>query len=381
MIYELMLKNTVVLRFNTSNQTVQLVNELYVPIQLWQSANKWDDLGKFLSQRYESAHRSYISNLYDYYRVGADPLNTALACNGISYYDHYWIREKDSKLTWEDVNCFDNRLDTGIAKLMLFGYGENTSPTAVSPELSVRGMGRNCIARHDDDLYLVKRNLEVNLNSELLAGILWSKLDRLSKPLYNKVQIDCNYLNAIKLFTNQDTIFWHASDMKHAHAEIHRTIEEIMMDIDPIGFLKLVLFDYVVCNYARSEDSYGLMLQGNYLCTAPNFNLDHAFTIYAPSSIYPVFGMPFNQMLSYLYQKYKGYFSYLNEDFETLDKYVNGDGLCKFRQFELHEFFNETIDRIRHVLQFTRAASATDNVVIHGVDKSPFYLGEERVCQ
>lgn len=68
------------------------------------------NLNKFLDHRVIPKERPNISAIKDYFDSDSS-LELSLRSYMLSVSDHYWIKPADSKVTWADVNFYDNSFE------------------------------------------------------------------------------------------------------------------------------------------------------------------------------------------------------------------------------------------------------------------------------
>ena len=113
------------LEFDDATGSIQTINSIHAPDHLpigTSRENRERDrtaLNAWWTDRSIPASRSGVREALEVLDVASTKL-LLLRCYGLSLSDHYWIRPKDSGLTWDQINFFDNPFSDDMGDV-LFG--------------------------------------------------------------------------------------------------------------------------------------------------------------------------------------------------------------------------------------------------------------------
>lgn len=98
------------------------------------------------------------------------------------------------------------------------------------------------------------------------------------------------------------------------------------MQVDPLNFIKMQIFDYLTLDIDRNRDNYGLLRQnGNIVSLYPIFDHDSCFKGKSTNGNYFPAGKTFNKTLEMLQTTYKQQYSLLEQQIIYLKQYLVSD--------------------------------------------------------
>lgn len=149
--YTLMNKDKKVADFTVDAlEVVQVVN-LYERLPEWIK-----NFRTFIIGRQAPKQRENIKELL--IKAGCDTLQGYLdITHALSLIDTYWVREKESSLSWSRVSLYTNEFNEVVAKTAFEGglHGDNLSTT--SPEYGTDGSFAKCWVRENGQIRMLKR--------------------------------------------------------------------------------------------------------------------------------------------------------------------------------------------------------------------------------
>jgi len=187
--------------------------------------------------------------------------------NAVSITDTYWVKGKDSELTYEDVRFKTNLFD----KLALYGDPDSFNlEGGRTPELTNIGSFEKCWRIIDEEWYLYKAGSELELFSELFICNL-GKILGFNMAEY---EMDGEYIRS-KDFTNGASVNFEAmwgllgddEDYEKNYNALPRNCRE--------DYVKMIFLDTLCFNMDRHTKNYGILRDfesGDILKFAPNFD-------------------------------------------------------------------------------------------------------------
>lgn len=218
---------------------------------------------EFIYDRTPPKHRKHMIELLEQLE-----LNNIKAIidysRGLSLTDTFWIKPKDKKLKWKDINLYENDFSETIAKIAFEGglFGEKFSTT--TPELSTDGNLPKCWYRDKKSKIITlkkKGSFEECYNpgkepvSEYLASQI---LDVLKYPHINYTieYYENRKVSSCPLITNQSIslapVAYFASDLNSLidFCEKNDFIDDLY---------RIFIFDYIIYNVDRHLRNIGVL--------------------------------------------------------------------------------------------------------------------------
>lgn len=279
--YILMLKDTEVCSINRYNGTVVIYNSDLLPFDIYFEDGEYADrqnnivvFNWWCAHRILSLDREHAKAILNACGLkqaitDKDKADIALEYKCLSLKDFYWVRKKQDKLKWKDINLFDNSLSNAVVNIAL--KGENLSLTnkcLIDSDLSTDGVFPKAWYRQGHTFYLYKGNKNNSVEKEVRASKILQELG-FNVVNYEKTIYDKSIVAVSKCFTSNDIGYVTAGDMLQNY-DIDTTYYEY--DI-------MNLCDYLVGNSDRHQDNWGYAFNDKreIIGFAPIFDFNHAF--------------------------------------------------------------------------------------------------------
>ena len=224
----------------------------------------------------------------------SNPYLIAKICHFASLTDCYWLKDESESITWDDVNLFKNPFEKAISATSLLGapLPRLNRPRIHTPEITAQGMAAKAWIREDDGLYLYKVGRKELAASRILDvlgidHVTYTEADDANiKKISDKRHIDkIKRLNEkivkSKIITSEETsiVPWEEFQM---YCEYHGAdaYDEIRK-IDPDGYYKMQIADYILSNEDRHGANWGLYMDNRTGALGklyPLMDHDHAFS-------------------------------------------------------------------------------------------------------
>ena len=230
-----------------------------------------DGLKNWLSSRIAPKNREYVDSILS--RVGLarnDIPGIILVCKYLSLNDCYWVDDVDSKLTFDQVNLFDNPFKTIIARIAFTGYGTSTRASfSSSPEFTTNGMLPKCWRRIKNKIYLYKggtsgaRNTGNEPYSEYYASKIAERMG-LKHISYKLTKWKGTLCSVCELFTSREVSFVpiykfvNKNDINMLIGFFKSLGEDVYED-----FASMMVFDSIIFNTDRHLGNYGLLVDSS----------------------------------------------------------------------------------------------------------------------
>ena len=164
MVYTLMHFDTPLVVFSTERQVeanikilaVHEENKNLFPLDLAELSES--GIESWIRHRSIPKNRAYVDTLLSSLGLSINrPFDLIRVSKGLSLNDCYWLKQEDSRDSFDSVNLYDNRFSRVLGQIAFTGYGSsNVSGLTSSPEFTTNGMLPKCWRRIDGKIYLYK---------------------------------------------------------------------------------------------------------------------------------------------------------------------------------------------------------------------------------
>lgn len=164
MVYTLMHFDTPLVVFSAERQVEANVKILAVheenknlfPLDLAELSES--GIESWIRHRSIPKNRAYVDTLLSSLGLSINrPFDLIRVSKGLSLNDCYWLKQEDSRDSFDSVNLYDNRFSRVLGQIAFTGYGSsNVSGLTSSPEFTTNGMLPKCWRRIDGKIYLYK---------------------------------------------------------------------------------------------------------------------------------------------------------------------------------------------------------------------------------
>lgn len=205
----------------------------------------------------------------------------------LSYYcvsltDVFWIRRQGEKITFKELNLYDNPLNEAIVELSLKGRQMTVTNQELAPDLSTKGCFPKAWIREKDGFRLLKDGDRSAVQKELLASQVCQCFD-IPQVIYKEYLYNGEIVTESNIISSKEysMVSKMAFDIYACNHDLN-TID-VCIELDPINYYGMNILDYLTGNTDRHPENWG-------------FKIDNRTNQYI--SLYPI--MDFNQcFLSY----------------------------------------------------------------------------------
>lgn len=218
----------------------------------------------WLSQRTLILSQHYAKKLFQAYRLPQrdDMLSRAklsLICKSLSILDNYWVRSKDLNLHWTDINLRHNSLHKAIVQIQLHGKSMTLNGKPDSLAFSTTGSYAKAWHRDPDgSLWLYKAE---DHNSEDRIEVMCSNiLDRcnVAHCHYEERFDDDLRVCACPSMTSDKISIMDGDNFSSYCNHNNLDVDEELLRLDPDGYWKMMIVDYLLSNPDRHTQNWGL---------------------------------------------------------------------------------------------------------------------------
>ena len=295
MIYTLMHFDTPLVVFSAERQVEANIKILAVheesknlfPLDLAELSES--GIESWLKHRSIPKNRAYVDTLLSSLGLSINrPLDIISVSKGLSLNDCYWLKQDDSRDSFDSVNLYDNRFSRVLGQIAFTGYGSsNVSGLTSSPEFTTNGMLPKCWRRIDGKIYLYKGGTMGASNtgnepySEFYAYQIGKILGVNAVP-YSLSKWKNTLCSTCELFTSKDVSFVPVGRIvrsggmqavKDYYKELGAEFEKALND--------MFIFDALIFNTDRHYGNFGFLIDSHtneIIAPAPLF--DHGNSLF-----------------------------------------------------------------------------------------------------
>lgn len=189
-----------------------------------------------------------------------DRAEIALSYHSLSLMDVYWTKESDEHQSFEELNLFENHLESAFIDVSLRGKQmtiENRH--LIADDLATQGCYPKAWIRRNDGFYLIKDGGEEPVEQELLASKI-CRCFRLAQVEYEEEFYDGQKVSVSRIITSPDY-----SIVPMEYFEIYCMNHEIdkmqfILKLDAYSYYMMNIMDYLIGNTDRHWGNWGLLV-------------------------------------------------------------------------------------------------------------------------
>ena len=309
---------------------IEIYNPSYAPLAMNMNNNYLENINKWFQNRPIPKLRKNLKKLLERLNVQTteELLNKAY---GLSLSDQYWLKEENSKITWKDINFFNN--DFEYEAYLEASLDSSPSATKVnekvlkSPNNTTDGMLQKGWIIEDNKRVLVKGTYTPNREepfNEVLASMI-SKVLNFYYCEYKITWLDDNVVSKCSNFISEDEEIITAYDVFNSKKKPNNIsdyehyisiLEEHKVPNARRNVASMFLVDYLMLNTDRHLKNFGIIRNVNtleWVRTTPIFDSGEAMECDK---------FTYNMNFSNGYGKF---FSNTNKDYEEIFKVIKND--------------------------------------------------------
>lgn len=234
-------------------------------------------------------NRAYVDTLLSSLGLSINrPLDLISVSKGLSLNDCYWLKQEDSRDSFDGVNLYDNRFSRVLGQIAFTGYGSsNVSGLTSSPEFTTNGMLPKCWRRIDGKILLYKGGTMGASNtgnepySEFYAYQI-GKILGINVIPYNLSKWKDILCSTCELFTSKDVSFVPVGRIVRSGGM--QAVKEYYKELGPEfenALNDMFIFDALIFNTDRHYGNFGFLIDSHtnsIIAPAPLF--DHGNSLF-----------------------------------------------------------------------------------------------------
>ena len=295
MVYTLMHFDTPLVVFSSERQVeanikilaVHEENKNLFPLDLAELSES--GIESWLKHRSIPKNRAYVDTLLSSLGLSINrPLDIISVSKGLSLNDCYWLKQDDSRDSFDSVNLYDNRFSRVLGQIAFTGYGSsNVSGLMSSPEFTTNGMLPKCWRRIGGKIYLYKGGTmgASNTGNEPYSEFYAYQIGRIlgvNTVPYSLSKWKNTLCSTCELFTSKDVSFVpvgrivRSGGMQAVRAYYKKLGAEFEKALND-----MFIFDALIFNTDRHYGNFGFLIDSHTnKITAPAPLFDHGNSLF-----------------------------------------------------------------------------------------------------
>ena len=191
-----------------------------------------------------------------------DRAKIALSYRCTSLTDPYWIRKRGEKISFEEINLYDNHLDNTFIDISLKGRQYTVDNTSLAKDLSTNGCFPKAWKREENGFVLLKDGGFEAVERELLASKICQCFD-VSQVIYTEDVFDGTKVTRSENITSKEYSIV-SMELFEIYAQNHdKNTKKYIMALDSHNYYMMNIVDYLVGNTDRHWGNWGVMVQNS----------------------------------------------------------------------------------------------------------------------
>lgn len=295
-VFEIMHMEEIVARI-TSTGRASVLKPQFMPYDLYFEDEDEDDLdvrinnltvfNHWCASRVLSLDRKYAKELLN--SIGAVQATTDLdrarisqTYHCVSLTDVYWVRKAEEKITFADLNLYDNPLNEAIVELSLKGKQMTVTNHELAPDLSTKGCFPKAWIRDGAGFKLLKDGAEDAVRRELLASSICQCFE-IDQVKYQAYEYDGEKVSESDIVTSKEYSI--ISKMTFDIYACNHDLDtyEVCRKLDPVTYYGMNILDYLTGNTDRHPENWGFLIDNRtnqYLSLYPVMDFNRCFFAY-----------------------------------------------------------------------------------------------------
>ncbi len=183
----------------------------------------------------------------------------ALSYRCVSLTDIYWVRQAGEKVSFSEINLFENHLDNAFVDVALRGRQMTAENRSFARDVSTDGCFPKAWVRKDGQFWLYKDGGEQAVEDELLASKV-CQCFRCDQVVYQEGIYDGRKVSVSPLMTTPEQSIVSREAFEIWACNRGRDPQQWILKLDSYSFYMMNLLDYLIGNTDRHWGNWGLLV-------------------------------------------------------------------------------------------------------------------------
>ncbi|MGE9942093.1 hypothetical protein ACQRBH_11025 [Bariatricus sp. SGI.161] len=209
--------------------------------------------------------REYAKELLN--SIGATQASTdkeraqvALSYHCLSLTDIYWVKREEEKITFREINLFENHLSNAFVDVALRGRQmtiENSH--LIADDLSTNGSFPKAWLRKNNTFWLLKDGGSLAVENEILA----SKICQCNQVVYSEKLFDGTLVSCSKIMTSLKYSLVSREAFEVFALNQNMNALDYILELDGYSYYMMNILDYLIGNTDRHWGNWGLLVRNS----------------------------------------------------------------------------------------------------------------------
>ena len=184
----------------------------------------------------------------------------ALSYRCASLTDVYWVRLEHEKISFEDVNLYENHLDNAFIDIALKGRQYTVQNEYLARDLSTNGCFPKAWQRVNDGFRLLKDGDSDAVERELLASQI-CRCFHVAQVWYEKEYFDGEKVSVSSIITSKEYSIVSMEAFEIYSANHNRDTKKYILSLDRHNYYMMNIIDYLTGNTDRHWGNWGVLVR------------------------------------------------------------------------------------------------------------------------
>lgn len=200
----------------------------------------------------------------------------------VSLTDVFWVRKEGERITFAELNLYDNPLNEAIVELSLKGRQMTVTNHEMAPDLSTKGCFPKAWIREKTGFKLLKDGGVESVQRELLASQICQCFD-IRQVKYREYLYKGEPVTESDIITSKEysIVSKMAFDIYACNHDLDTY--EVCKSLDPITYYGMNILDYLTGNTDRHPENWGFLIDNStndYVSLYPIMDFNQCFLSY-----------------------------------------------------------------------------------------------------
>ncbi|MCD8013112.1 MAG: hypothetical protein LUG99_08045 [Lachnospiraceae bacterium] len=223
-----------------------------------------DNFYHWCASRILSLDRKYAKEIMNSLGVAQavtdrDRAEITLSYHCVTLTDVFWVRTQGEKVTFAELNLYDNPLNEALVELSLRGRQMTVTNRELAPDLSTKGFFPKAWIRRNDGFWLLKDGDEDAVKRELAASRICQCFD-IPQVIYQEYQYQGQMVTRSRMITSKE--YSMVSKMAFDIYACNHDLDALAVckELDPVTYYGMNILDYLTGNTDRHPENWGFLI-------------------------------------------------------------------------------------------------------------------------
>ena len=183
----------------------------------------------------------------------------ALSYRCASLTDVFWVKLKKEKISFRDINLYENHLDNTFIDIALRGKQYTVQNEYLARDLSTNGYFPKAWQRMNDGFRLLKDGGSDAVERELLASQI-CRCFNVSQVLYERDYFDGEKVSVSSNITSKEYSIASMEAFEIYAANHNRSTKKYVLSLDKYNYYMMNIIDYLIGNTDRHWGNWGVLV-------------------------------------------------------------------------------------------------------------------------